>query len=119
MQYLVKFGSNAAVGHGDPDMLVVEHVFILVERTGLEGGARDALAHLFARDLRCFLGVLRQTCRRPERVHLRLQGDELDDRVALLFILEIPDLPGMLVGWAAEMTWVIGRNLAKVKHRPQ
>ena len=57
MQYLVKFGSNAAVGHGDPDMLVVEHVFILVERTGLETGARDALAHLFALNLRCFLNL--------------------------------------------------------------
>ena len=66
MQYLVKFGSNAAVGHGDPDMLVVEHVFIHVERVGLEGGARDALAHLFALNLRCFLEVLRQTCRRPK-----------------------------------------------------
>ena len=115
----MKFRTDSTVGHGGTDMPAVEHVFIHLKRVGLEGGARDALPDLFAPDLRCFLGVLRQTCSRPERVHLRLQGDELDDRVALLFILEIPDLPGMLVGWAAEMTWVIGRNFAKVKHRPE
>ena len=115
----MKFRTDSTVGHGGTDMPAVEHVFIHLKRVGLEGGARDALTDLFAPDLRCFLGVLRQTCSRPERVHLRLQADELDDRVALLIILEVSDLSSVLVVWAAEMTWVINRNLAKVKHRPQ
>ena len=48
----MKFGSNTTVGHGCSDVLVVVHVFIRVERDGLKSGARDALADLFAPDLR-------------------------------------------------------------------
>ena len=47
MQYLMKFVSNTTVGHCCSDVLVVEHVFIHIERVGLEGCARDAFADLF------------------------------------------------------------------------
>ena len=92
----MEFGADSAIGYiGKGSTIVNLHVVFVLETRNL--GSRHALcnrlvSHLYRVDqLRDGLGCFAH----GERVHLRAQADELDDRIALCFILQVADFSGM------------------------
>ena len=92
----MEFGVDSAIGYNGKGSTIVHlHVVFVLETLNL--GSRHALcnrlmSHLYQvvqpRDgLGCFA--------HGERVHLRAQADELDDRIALCFSLKVSDFSGM------------------------
>ena len=90
------YGADSAIDHICSSFTILHsHVIFVLETLNL--GARHALDHRLVphihRVVQPWNGLV--CFAHGERIHLRAQADELDDRIALCFVLEVADLAGV------------------------
>ena len=99
VRHTVKCKANVAIYHIGQG-LTIEHAHVVYVPESPDLGASHARCHRLVPHIHRVvqpwdgLGCYAHC----ERVHLRAQADELDDRIALCFILEIADFFGVYSG---------------------
>ena len=114
---MVEFRTDAAIDHvGQGSTIVHAHVIFVLK--ALDLGARHALCYSLVPHIHRvvhswdWLGCVAH----GERVHIRAQADDLDDRIALGLVLEVAHLSGVKISIStSEVKKVAITYLAKVK----
>ena len=113
----MKFTADAAIDHvGQGSTIVHTHIILVIEALDLR--PRHALCLSFVPHIHRVvnfwdgLGCVAHS----ERVHLRAQIDEIDDRIAFDLVLEVADFAGVWIGiYTFEVKKVAITYLDKVK----
>ena len=92
----MKFRADAAIDHvGQGSTIVHAHVILVLK--ALDLGARHTLRHRLVTYVHRVIHPWDRlgSVAHGERVHFRAQADELDDRIALVLVLEVAHFSGV------------------------
>ena len=98
---------------------LLEYLQVLLVSCFLEGSPRDAFADLLLPHSRLYVGANRLAFTDLKAIHLRLQGNKLDEWVAFSIVLKIADYSVVGVVAETEVARVICWDFAKVRQVSQ
>ena len=114
----MQFGGDSSIGDIGCFALL-KHLQVLLLSCFLEGSPRDAFADLLVPHSRLYCGAKRLAFTDFKAIHLRLQGNKLDDWVAFSLVLKRADYSFVGVVGETEVARVVFWDFAKVKQVSQ
>ena len=114
----MQFGGNSPIG--DLGCFTLrKHLQVLLVCCFLEGNPRDAFADLLVQHSRLYVRAKRLAFTNITAIHLRLQGNKLDNWVAFSLVIKITDYSFVGVVGETEVARVVCWDFTKVNQVSQ